>query len=171
MPTQNAAEFPLRFRYLSAKLAFSMKKLRQIHLYLGVLFAPSILFFAFTGAYQTFRWNENGTLGALSPVASQMASIHKNAAPERQERRPRREKRPEAAPAGGRGGEEESETEEAPPRDRTLPLKIYIFLMSLGLIASTATGVALAFKYNRSRRLIWGLLIVGTILPLALLFF
>ena len=138
-----------------------MKKLRQIHLYLGVLFAPSILFFAFTGAYQTFRWNENGSLGALSPVAQQMAAIHKNAAlpaPERREGR-----------GGGREGRGNREGGGKPSRDRTLPLKIYIFAMSLGLMVSTATGVALAFQYNRSRRLIWGLLAVGTVLPLILL--
>lgn len=153
-----------------------MKKLRQIHLYLGVLFAPSILFFAFTGAYQTFRWNENGVAGALEPALSQMAAIHKNAALPNGERR--RKPRPQAAPKTEKPAATEAEAEakreaengESPRRDRALPLKIYIFLMSLGLIASTATGVALAFKTNRSSRLIWGLLAVGTVLPLGLLF-
>lgn len=42
--------------------------------------------------------------------------------------------------------------------------------MSLGLITSTGTGVALAFKTNRSRRLSWGLLMVGTLLLIGLLF-
>lgn len=147
-----------------------MKKLRQIHLYLGVLFAPSILFFAFTGAYQTFRWQENGTLGALSPIASQMAAIHKNSALEKVENAPpRRENLSQAAPRQEPSEEAENAAEPA-RRDRSLPLKTYVFLMSLGLITSTGTGVALAFKYNRSRRLIWGLLVFGTLLPIGLLF-
>ncbi len=165
---------------IAVKLPLDMKKLRQIHLYLGVLFAPSILFFAFTGAYQTFRWQENGALGALSPIASQMASIHKNSAlepepePEREaesETKPRREAPSAALPRRQSRADADDGDEESPRRGPSpLPLKIYVFLMSLGLITSTGTGVALAFKYNRSRRLIWGLLIVGTVLPLALLF-
>lgn len=156
-----------------------MKKLRQIHLYLGVLFAPSILFFAFTGAYQTFRWNENGALGALTPIASQMASIHKNSALEREKESEARSKprpasaapRQEAEKQEAEKGEREREAESGEKRrgPSPLPLKIYVFLMSLGLITSTVTGVLLAFKFNRSRRLVWGLLIVGTVLPLALL--
>lgn len=147
-----------------------MKKLRQIHLYLGVLFAPSILFFAFTGAYQTFRWNETGALGALTPIASQMASIHKNAALESGEKR--RKKRPESAarPEAQERAESRENAPAAARRPSPLPLKIYVFLMSLGLIASTVTGVLMALKYPREKRVVWSLLIAGTLLPLGLLF-
>ena len=154
-----------------------MKKIRQIHFYLGVLFAPSILFFALTGAVQTFRWQENGTLGALTPIASQMASIHKDSALEREtDEKPRREpphnasaprppERPGDAAEGGAEGGQDARRGPSP-----LLLKIYVFLMSLGLITSTATGVIMAFKYNRDRRVLWGLLIAGTVLPIGLLF-
>ena len=145
-----------------------MKKLRQVHFYLGVLFAPSILFFAFTGAYQTFRWNETGALGALTPIASQMASIHKNAALENGEPPRRRENtRKNVAPQAGFNREPQGD--QVARRPSGLPLKIYIFLMSLGLITSTLTGVTLSFKYQRERRILWGLLLVGTLLPLVLL--
>ncbi len=159
-----------------------MKKIRQIHFYLGVLFAPSILFFALTGAFQTFRWQENGAAGALTPVLSQMASVHKNSALEAEseaeqelkpEAEPRRE--PESRASAPRREESERERERETGENTrrgpsSWPMKIYVFLMSLGLITSTATGVLMAFKYNRSRRVLWGLLIAGTVLPLGLLF-
>lgn len=37
--------------------------------------------------------------------------------------------------------------------------------MSLGLILTTSLGIYMAFKYNRSRPLVWGLLALGTVLP------
>lgn len=150
-----------------------MKKIRQIHFYLGVLFAPSILFFALTGAFQIFRWQENGAAGALTPVLSQMAAIHKNSALERErEEKPRRQPPRDASaprPPERESGEAEG-GQNAKRGPSPLPMKIYVFLMSLGLITSTATGVVMAFKYNRDRRVLWGLLIAGTILPLGLLF-
>lgn len=150
-----------------------MKKIRQIHFYLGVLFAPSILFFALTGAFQTFRWQENGAAGALTPVLSQMASVHKDSALEREEKPRRQSPRPAAAPKREKNVEEQGndEGEQSARRGPSpLPLKIYVFLMSLGLLTSTATGVLMAFKYNRDRRVLWGLLIAGTLLPIGLLF-
>ena len=41
--------------------------------------------------------------------------------------------------------------------------------MSLGLITSTATGVTMAFQSKRDRRIVWGLLVAGTLMPLVLL--
>ncbi|WP_105483552.1 hypothetical protein [Abditibacterium utsteinense] len=149
-----------------------MKKIRQIHFYLGVLFAPSILFFALTGAIQTFRWQENGAAGGLTPVLSQMASIHKDSALERAEKpRPRAPRAEAAPPAEARKPESDGEAGgQNARRPSPLPMKIYVFLMSLGLITSTGTGVYMAFKYNRDRRILWGLLIAGTALPIGLLF-
>jgi len=45
-----------------------MQKLRSIHLYLGCLFAPLLLFFAISGIWQTFGWN--------SPFLQKLSSIH-----------------------------------------------------------------------------------------------
>jgi hypothetical protein len=38
--------------------AIRLKLARQLHLYLGTLFAPSIIFFAFTGSLQLFGLHE-----------------------------------------------------------------------------------------------------------------
>ena len=44
-----------------------MKKLRAIHLYLGCIFAPLLLFFAFSGIWQTLGFH-SGFLTRLSTI-------------------------------------------------------------------------------------------------------
>jgi hypothetical protein len=53
-----------------------VKTLRRWHLYLGVLFAPIIVFFAITGMLQTFGLHEGS--GANAWIAH-AAAIHKDA--------------------------------------------------------------------------------------------
>ncbi len=50
-----------------------------------------------------------------------------------------------------------------------LPLKIFFLLVSLGLFTSTFTGVYMAYRYNRNKLLITGLLLAGMVIPLVLL--
>ena len=45
-----------------------MQKLRSLHLYLGCIFAPLLLFFAVSGIWQTF--------GIRTPLLRLMATIH-----------------------------------------------------------------------------------------------
>jgi hypothetical protein len=45
-----------------------LQKLRSIHLYLGCIFAPILLFFAISGIWQMFNWNNSGTFQALSSI-------------------------------------------------------------------------------------------------------
>jgi hypothetical protein len=41
--------------------------------------------------------------------------------------------------------------------------------MALGLVTTTLLGIYMAFKYNRSRIIVWGLLIAGVVIPTALI--
>jgi hypothetical protein len=53
-----------------------MKKLRQIHLYLGTFFAPMLLFFAVSGIWQVLRLNDKiPALKFLSAIHT--GSMHK----------------------------------------------------------------------------------------------
>src|SRR6185503_6211375 len=45
-----------------------MQKLRSIHLYLGCIFAPMLLFFAISGIGQTLGLGGSGLLKALSTI-------------------------------------------------------------------------------------------------------
>lgn len=42
----------------SSTLLPMLKVCRQVHLYLGIFISPALLFFAFTGALQTFNLHE-----------------------------------------------------------------------------------------------------------------
>jgi len=46
-----------------------MQKFRSLHLYLGCLFAPMLLFFAVSGIWQTLGWHwRSGILARLSTI-------------------------------------------------------------------------------------------------------
>ncbi len=57
-----------------------LKQVRQLHLYLGTFFAPSILFFALTGALQLFGLHEGHPGEKYQPPAwvAKLGSIHKD---------------------------------------------------------------------------------------------
>ena len=73
-----------------------MMLIRQLHLYLGVFIAPSILFFAFTGSLQLFSLHE--AHGAYKPPAliEKLGSLHKDQVFADKAKRP--------APAAGAAG-------------------------------------------------------------------
>ena len=138
-----------------------MKKVRQLHLYLGTLFAPLILFFALTGILQTLELHE----GPGTPKwIEQIASVHKN-----QRLQSAEPKRPRPPENGGAPDAPHSDNGESKSGPSPWPLKYFVVLMSLGLITTTGLGIYMAFKYERNKAIVWGLLIVGTLLPIALL--
>ena len=51
----------------------------------------------------------------------------------------------------------------------TLALKCFFLAMAVGLVFSTLLGIYMAFKYNRSRALVWSMLLIGTAIPAGLL--
>ncbi len=137
--------------------------MRQIHQYLGLFFAPAILFFAFTGGLQTFGLHENRSGGPHEPPAWLVtaASLHKD----QQLPHPKPPKQPKAA------GEHHDHDHASPekPNYASGPLKIFVGLLAVGLILSTLLGVYIGLK-NRSART--GSLIalgLGVVAPIALI--
>ena len=147
-----------------------MRRVQQLHLWLGTLFAPMIIFFALTGALQTFSLHEKA--GAPAWIA-RLAQIHKNqnlAVRERPPGPPPARNGASATPAR-REGETTRQAEGARESGPSpLPLKIFVLLMSVGLIVTTLLGLWMAFKYSRDKRVVWGLLAAGVLLPVVLLF-
>jgi hypothetical protein len=66
-------------------------------------------------------------------------------------------------PEGGR------RNEEGGANKLTLALKCFFLAMAVGLVFSTLLGIYMAFKYNRSRALVWSMLLIGTAIPAGLL--
>jgi hypothetical protein len=162
--------------------AARLKLARQWHLYLGTLFAPSIIFFAFTGSLQLFGLHEGHPGEAYQAPAwiQKLASIHKDqTVSERhgpppgfaaaQKRSPvsedARQPTPPGPPQPGAG----RRNEERHSSNYTVALKWFFLATAAGLIFSTLLGIYMAFKFNRSRTLVWGMLFLGTAIPVALI--
>lgn len=148
-----------------------MLNLRQIHRYLSVFFAPAILFFSFTGALQTFRLHESAQRGAPPPVAwiAAMASVHKD------QHLPRARPRPadpaQATTATNVARPVRAPSAEAPDQERsTLPLKLFVLALAIGLCVTALVGLTIAFTNPRSRKQSAVMLVLGALLPALLLF-
>ncbi|MEI6464806.1 MAG: hypothetical protein WCQ89_08790 [Verrucomicrobiota bacterium] len=118
-----------------------MKRLRSLHLYLGVLFAPLLIFFSATGAIQLFWLHENAKDGSYSapPALLALGTVHKN-----------------------------SHLPGTPKRAGT-PLRWFSLAAALGLVATTVLGLVMAFRFTASRRLVFMSLFAGTVIPAGLL--
>ena len=157
--------------------ATRLKQARQWHLYLGTLFAPTILFFAFTGTLQIFSLHEGRPGGTYQPPTwiVRLASIHKNQNITVRHFPPPNPKAPAQAalrsnPAAPPAPQIESprRNEPRPPMVLTYLLKWFFVFAALGLIWTTFLGIYMSFKYNRSRAIVWGLLTAGTAIPASL---
>jgi hypothetical protein len=152
-----------------------LKFSRVLHLYFGVLIAPAILFFALTGALQTFGLHETNrdhpdykpahwivVLGQLHKKQTVIVPVRK--AP------------PVAADAGkGKHDVVVTTPPQAPPavaapQRHPLPLRIFFLIVCIGLFSSTLTGLLMAYRYTRNKGLVTAVLVVGIVLPLVLIF-
>jgi hypothetical protein len=138
-----------------------ISKTRQLHLYLGIFFAPSIIFFAFSGALQTFGLHESRPGSSYEPPAwiAKMSQIHKD---QRLEGLKKRIPHPIDKPAF------HPEEKSAQPI-RFASLKWFVLIMSIGLITTTMLGIYMSFAYHRNRLMLWGLLFGGILFPIILL--
>jgi len=148
-----------------------LKLMRKLHLYIGVFITPALLFFAFTGALQTFSFHETTQGSSYKPPAwaVKLGQLHKKQTldvPVRKPRpvadAPRADKPADAAPG-------KAPDASAPKPKTHLPMKIFFLLVSIGLFLSTLTGLYMSYKYSRNKLLISGFLLAGIIVPLLLL--
>jgi hypothetical protein len=118
-----------------------MAWLRRIHLYLGCLFAPALIFFAVTGAWQLYRMQDTKKDGSyVAPRAIQtLSAVHMN-----------------SHLPGKRAS------------DYT-PLRAFWLLTAAGLVATTALGVVMAFRFSRSALVPIAWLAAGIGIPLVIL--
>ncbi|THD62699.1 hypothetical protein [Phenylobacterium sp.] len=144
------------------RLAF----IRQIHVYISVFVAPSLLFFAFTGALQTFRIPDQKTTPA---VIQKLARLHKDDVFAMKPLRPERPK------AGGHDGADHAKAGAEKPaepkpqaRAATEATKWFFAAVSVGVIFSALFGLWMAITYNRRKAVVWIVLIAGAAVPAAL---
>jgi hypothetical protein len=115
-----------------------MQKLRNIHLYLGCMFAPMLLFFAVSGLWQSFglqyyKGDESRTLALATTIHT------------------------------GRGLKANEPSTLSSPG-----LHWFVVAMAVGFILTTVLGVVMALRFGKSRRAAIACLLVGLLLPLGL---
>ena len=98
-----------------------MKFLRTLHLYLGCLFAPMLIFFAVTGSWQLFNWHESkkDKTYIAPPALAALSFVHKDA-----------------------------HIPGTPGRQPT-PLRYFMLAAAAGLIATAAIGVVMAYRFSQ----------------------
>jgi hypothetical protein len=121
-------------------MILKLSKARQMHLYLGMIFAPSIMFFAFTGSLMVFSLHEDHNGYEPPQWIEVVAQIHKNQKTTLKRKQPELQ---DVAPSPERKNQIKSE----PPVARIL-LKWFCLSMSIGIILTTGLGIYMSFIYN-----------------------
>ncbi|HEY0314456.1 MAG TPA: hypothetical protein VGC56_18430 [Allosphingosinicella sp.] len=152
------------------------RRLRRLHQYLGLFFAPTLLLFSLSGALQTYRWQEPKGYGGSPPSwIVWMASVHKDQASPR----PPPAAGPEAGPPAAEAKAKAPAGPEAkgPPAKgeakgggRKAGLMLFVGLFGLALFVSTLLGIAIALANANARRTNLAILAAGIALPLLLLY-
>lgn len=115
-----------------------MRRLRQIHLLLGCFFAPFLIYFALSGAWQTLGWHK-AAADQPANAYKQISSPHMN----------------QTMPGG------------SPKLEQSRAFKWFAVLMSIGFVATAVLGVYMAWRIASQRRLVILCIVIGVILPTA----
>ena len=148
--------------------AATLMAARTWHSYSAAFFAPAILFFSVTGAFQTFNLHKPMPGYHPPAVLQALASMHKNqnlhvkyvdAAGAKASKRDKADK----------GDKPDDAAKPAPPAASSLAaqfvLKIFTTLVSVGLAATTVLGLYMAWQTTRRTAvLLW--FAAGAILPM-----
>ena len=118
-----------------------MMRLRQLHLYLGCVFAPVLIFFAVTGAWQLFSLHRGTKNGSYIPPRAVvvLSEVHQSQ---------------HLSGASSRSG---------------TPLRYFILAATVGLVLTTTLGIIMAFRFARSKTSVLCCLLAGVVMPVALL--
>jgi len=116
----------------------NIKVMRNIHLYLGVFFAPLLMFFLISGSWQTFNLHEANKSGSYVPPAiiKSLSQVHKD--------------------------QRWVDGKKVPKSSK--PFQWLVILMAVGLLATTILGIMMAFKYTKPW-IVWACLLMGFLIP------
>ncbi len=118
-----------------------MKMLRKIHLYLGCLFSPMLLFFVISGCWQTFRLNDAKKDGSYAPpeIIKILSAVHTH----------------------------DSLAWKAPSSE---PFKLFVLGMAGSFLITVILGLVLAFQVSKKNPwVVWACLVTGILLPMVFL--
>lgn len=133
-----------------------MIRIRQWHSYIGLFIAPSVLFFALTGAAQLFSLHEAHGKYEPPAIVEKLSSVHKDQVFEFGDHH-------------GQPPDADSDKHDDKSELPTLLLKSFFLLVALCLAVSTALGLWMGLTQMRRKRVGWALLAAGTLIPIGLL--
>ncbi|HEX4179157.1 MAG TPA: hypothetical protein VHY32_00045 [Caulobacteraceae bacterium] len=149
-------------------MALKAAGLRQIHTYIGAFIAPSVLFFAATGALQLFSLHE--AHGDYKPpvLFEKLGALHKDQAFAAESDH---HDGPPPSAHGAKAAPADDDDHDHPPATppRAWALKWLFLTVAIGLIVSTVLGVWMAITLSRRKAVVWTLLILGAALPILIL--
>ncbi len=138
-------------------LLITPRLLRDLHTYLAVLFAPTILFFALTGSLQVFSLHEGQANGyQLKPRKSEPAKSAQAQAPKIADAVPVKVAEP-MKPTAKRGP--------------SVITKAFFGAAAIGLTLASLLGLWIGLTQGRLRKVSAFLAVLGAILPIALVMF
>ncbi|MDB6015905.1 MAG: hypothetical protein JWR19_394 [Pedosphaera sp.] len=120
-----------------------MRLLRRIHTYLGVFFAPLLLFFVLTGWYQTVNHDRLKSPADAETLLQKLRTVHVD----------------QVYPGNH---------EITHPSTRIM-FQILVVTMAIALAITVALGVILAFRSTKKRWPIWVSLALGFAIPMLFL--
>jgi hypothetical protein len=146
--------------------------IRRFHGYAGVFIAPSVLFFAVSGAMQLFNLHEVRDGYTPPAVIAVLAQVHKDQRLAAPVQRPD----PDLAQilaclrnAKHKGGGDRPATPTPPVPANVLALKWLFLLEAVALFVSTVVGLWMALTSSRRKHVIWLLIAAGAALPALIL--
>jgi hypothetical protein len=135
---------------------------RQVHTWLSVFVAPSVLFFAVTGALQVYKLHESHGAYEAPLLFQELGAVHKEQVFEADTKH-------HAAPPPGAGA---VRTAAAPRGEPPQPLsakalKLFFLIVAASLVTTTLLGLWMAAKYSRNKRQAAIIFAAGVLVPLA----
>ena len=144
-----------------------MLSIRTWHTYLRIFIAPSVLFFAATGALQLFSLHEAHGTYMPPPIIEKLGSLHKDQVFTLKDHH---EQQPDEG-AAAHAPDEAKAADEDVSLLGTVLLKWFFLLVALGLMTSTLLGLWMGLTHVRHQRTGWWLLAVGIVVPVGLVVF
>ena len=144
-------------------------RIRQIHLFVGMIIAPSVLLFAITGGLQIFRLQESHEGYTPPPIVEKLGRMHMDQVFALKKRKA--EPVPAAVPvepAAPAVATPAPEPRPAPPLSKVL-LQWFFTFVAVGLTLSTLAGVWMGVTLGRQRIAARWALLAGAVLPVLML--
>jgi hypothetical protein len=143
----------------------TIKTQRMFHRYLGLFFAPAILFFSLSGALQVFGWHqaERGSNYTPARWILILAQLHKKQTMAVPAPKAKAQSDASIAPHNNSSKEKSKEL-----RSKFV-LQCFVFVMSIALMVTTFLGILMALQYGGNPRTVWIVILFGCLFPAAVL--